>query len=175
MYPIRKLLKIFVNALLILIIIFLLYANIAYYIFGQVTLAIVRGSSMYPLLYDGDLVIIIPSNTINLGDVIIYKNDREEFVIHRVVAVLQCNNKSLYVTKGDNNPFIDSLSIVYRKSIECTSAKQIIINSTSNKYMEYILKSLEGVNRGIDSTRIIGKALSIDRAIFKITGLWIHS
>lgn len=175
MHGLRKFIKILLNSILILIIAFLLYANIAYYLFGQITLAIVRGSSMYPLLQDGDLVVVIPSRTIDLGDVIVYRNDREEFVIHRVVAKLQCGNKTLYVTKGDNNPFIDSLSIVYRRSIECIDAKRITINSTSNKYMEYVVRLLEDVNRGIDDTRIVGKILSIGGTIFKVTGLLIHN
>ncbi|MCS7112116.1 MAG: signal peptidase I [Ignisphaera sp.] len=175
MYIIRKYAKILLNVLLALIVAFLLYANIAYYVFGQITLAIVRGGSMYPLLRDGDLVIVVPTHTIDLGDVIVYRNDREEFVIHRVVAKLECNGKTLYVTKGDNNPFIDSLSIVYRKSIECSDARQTTINSTSRKYVEYLLKLLEGVNRGIDNNRIVGKALSINNIVIKVTGLLINS
>ncbi len=175
MFIIRKFIKLLFNSLLILIIAFLLYANIVYYVFGQITLAVIRGNSMHPLLRDGDLVVVIPSHTINLGDIIVFRNDREEFVIHRVIAKLECNSKTLYVTKGDNNPFIDSLSIVYRKSIECPNAIQVIINSTSNKYINYIHRLLEGVDRGIDHSRVVGKALSINKIIIKITGLPIHS
>jgi len=171
----KKSLKITINIILILIILFLLYANIVYYIFGQITLAIVKGNSMYPLLRDGDLVIVVPSKSIDLGDIIIYRNDREEFVIHRVIAILHCGNNPLYITKGDNNYFIDSLSIVYRKSIECPNAVKTVINATNSEYRDYIIQLLYNVERGINNDRIEGKALSIGKTIIKITGLWIHS
>uniref|UniRef100_A0A7C5UYE4 Uncharacterized protein n=1 Tax=Ignisphaera aggregans TaxID=334771 RepID=A0A7C5UYE4_9CREN len=81
----------------------------------------------------------------------------------------------MYITKGDNNYFIDSLSIVYRKSIECPNAVKTVINATNSEYRDYIIQLLYNVERGINNDRIEGKALSIGKTIIKITGLWIHS
>lgn len=174
MHVIERFTKVLINALLLFIVAFLVYANTAYYILGQITLAVVRGSSMHPLLRDGDLVVVVPLHTAVLGDIVVYRNDREELVIHRVVAKLECNGMILYVTKGDNNPFIDTLSIVYMKSIECPNAKRIIINNSTSRYVEFISRLLEGVNRGIDSSRIVGRALSIGGVVIKVTGLLIY-
>jgi len=157
--------KYIVNILLLLLLVFLLYVNISYYIFGQVTLAVVNGRSMYPLLHSGDIVIILPFKDIKLGDVIIFKNDADELVIHRVIAILECDNGSkLYVTKGDNNPLNDIDSgIISKKSVSCNIIRSYILKG----YEQFVRRT----SRGIPLNRIVGKVLSIDGNIIKITGL----
>ncbi|MCC6017260.1 MAG: signal peptidase I [Desulfurococcaceae archaeon] len=160
------------EAIFILILIaFLLYVNVAYHIFGQITLAVVKGSSMLPLLHDNDVVIIVPSKNIVLGDVVVFKNDRGEYVIHRVIAVVECEDGAkIYITKGDNNVFVDSVSfgIALRTSREC-SVKDLKVLNGFEMYVQQAIQ--DGKARGIPSDRIIGKAFTIFGAIIKITGI----
>ncbi len=74
---------------------------------GQIVLAVVEGSSMEPLLQTGDVVIVIRSKNINIGDVVVYKKYDGVLIIHRVVKFLNLNGKIYVVTKGDNNFFTD--------------------------------------------------------------------
>lgn len=170
-----KTLKILETALLLLLILMLLYANLAYYLWKQVTIAVVEGYSMYPLLHDSDIVLLLPSNNIHLGDIIVFRNDYNELVIHRVVGIINCSSKKLYVTKGDNNQFVDqATSISYRTSIECKKGVIEILRSTNDDFNKNVAQAIQAIDddyRGIDTSRIVGKALQINGVIIKITGL----
>ncbi|MDK6028417.1 signal peptidase I [Ignisphaera sp. 4213-co] len=167
-----KMLKIVETAIVLLLIFLLLYANIAYYVWKQITIAVVEGYSMNPLLHDGDIVLILPANKINLGDIIVFKNDYNEYVIHRVVGIINCSGKNLYITKGDNNQFIDQVTfIAYRSSIECKKPSNIRILNNSNIYTKDIVQIIINSNRGIDNSRIVGKVLQINGIVVKISGL----
>lgn len=69
---------------------------------GTLTLAVVEGKSMEPLLWTGDVVIVYKSGEIKVGDVVIYEG-RGNYVIHRVIEV----RNNCYLIKGDNNPLPD--------------------------------------------------------------------
>jgi len=71
-------------------------------------LGVVEGPSMEPLFQTGDLVIIVKSNNINVGDIIVFKKKiGNGYIIHRVISVNNFNGTSYYVTKGDSNPLPD--------------------------------------------------------------------
>jgi len=77
---------------------------------ASVSLAVVRGSSMKPLLHEGDIVFVVhksPSE-IKVGDIVVYRSVRGHLIIHRVITVLNVSGHLEYVTKGDNNPYDDS-------------------------------------------------------------------
>lgn len=75
--------------------------------FAYVTLEYARkvtGTSMYPTLEQGDMVVVlsVPYSSIKVGDIIVYDppcSATGNSVIHRVVAI----NSSGFTTKGDNN------------------------------------------------------------------------
>lgn len=69
---------------------------------GTLTLAVVEGKSMEPLLWTGDVVIVYRSSDVKVGDVVIYLN-RGNYVIHRVIEI----RSNCYVIKGDNNSLPD--------------------------------------------------------------------
>ena len=48
----------------------------------------------------GDIMVLINSRKINVGDVIVYNGNSEHPIIHRIVKV---NDDSTYVLKGDHN------------------------------------------------------------------------
>ncbi|MEM1542215.1 MAG: signal peptidase I [Ignisphaera sp.] len=168
----KKIVDIVVNVFLIAVILFLIYANVMYYIYDQVVLAVVKGISMYPLLRENDIVIIVPSKDISLGDVIVFKNDRNEFVIHRTIAIATCSDGDIvYITKGDNNIYVDShilSGVAYITSRECHIDDIKILKG----YESHVKSVTQGnVIRGIPIDRVAGKALSISTMVVKITGL----
>jgi len=66
----------------------------------------VSGTSMEPTLTEGDILIGVETNSIEIGDVVIIQDEsyfEGEYVVHRVVEV----TKHGYVTQGDNNPISD--------------------------------------------------------------------
>lgn len=161
-----------INVFLITAILFLVYINVLYYIYDQVVLAVVKGISMYPLLRENDIVVILPHRDVNLGDVIVFKNDRNDYVIHRVIAIAICSDGSkVYVTKGDNNMYVDShilSGVAYLTSKEC-HIKEI---ESLQEYEAYVGAVIHGATiKGISTDRVVGKALSVSNMIIKITGL----
>jgi signal peptidase len=169
---VNKLIKAIESAILIIFVLLLIYANVAYYFWKQFVIAVVEGYSMNPLLYEGDIVIILPSRNINLGDVVIFKNDRGEYVIHRVIGIINCSGKMLYMTKGDNNQFLDQVTfIAYRSSIECPTGKLATLQTGYLSFDLNIKRVVGNAMRGISEVNIAGKALQLDGVLIKISGL----
>lgn len=53
---------------------------------------------------EGDVMILIGANEIEIGDVIVFQGSTKEPIIHRVVSTDEVNgNKITYQTKGDHN------------------------------------------------------------------------
>lgn len=62
----------------------------------------VTGNSMFPVICDGDMVNIMPSELYSVGDIVVYKN--KTIIIHRIVeAHSNSNGTRFYFSKGDNN------------------------------------------------------------------------
>lgn len=78
---------------------------------------IVKGTSMYPCLCDGEKVRVYPIrdiSDIHIGDIIVYYKFSSHLTIHRVFELCNGKNKELYIkTKGDNNEFVDSYYVTY--------------------------------------------------------------
>lgn len=76
----------------------------------QTPVAVVKGTSMLPLLREGDIVFLIkkPPSEIHIGDIVVYKSLRSGYIIHRVISIKVIGNVVYYTTKGDNNPIDDS-------------------------------------------------------------------
>ena len=74
---------------------------------GKFSWTVVSGKSMEPTLYQYDLVTTFRTDDYQVGDIIVYKANFDEksgLVVHRIVKI---NPDGTYVTKGDNNNFID--------------------------------------------------------------------
>ncbi len=79
----------------------------------------VDGTSMYPTLEEGDLVIIqdVSMNDVHIGDVIVYGGPCSYgsiSVIHRVVGT----QGGGFITQGDNNPQSDQKSGIAPSSVK---------------------------------------------------------
>jgi signal peptidase I len=72
---------------------------------GSHDYAVVDGISMNPKLHAGDLVLMRPASSYQVGDVVGYHNVQlGRLVLHRIVGKVG----DRYVFKGDNNDFLDS-------------------------------------------------------------------
>lgn len=60
---------------------------------------IVFGSSMKPMLLNGDSIDIVQSNEYLIGDIVVFEYDENEYIVHRVVY----KDKEKLVCKGDNS------------------------------------------------------------------------
>ena len=172
---VEKCARLLFELLLSLALIFLIYVSVSQYVFGQIVLAVVRGSSMEPLLRDRDIVMLEHSPKIELGDIVVYRNDYNELVVHRVVAIVYCKDgKVLYITKGDNNPYLDIEipGIARKSSIKC-HAKFVDTILGLNAGIPSI--SENSVVKGISYSRIVGKVIEVLGYPLKITGLTILS
>ena len=169
----KQLSEIILNIFVLAAVAFLLYVNIAHYIYGQVVLAVVKGRSMYPLFSDNDMVIVLPSKDIGLGDIVVYRNGRGEYVIHRVIAIASCKEGyTVYITKGDYNPYIDtgfSSLIAFGIDRRCTINKIDVLKG----YERYVMREIVNGNviKGIPEEVIMGKIPSFFGIAMKISGL----
>jgi len=72
---------------------------------GQAAYVIINGNSMEPGFHSGDLVIVQPASSYNIGDEVAYRDaDLGKYVFHRIVG----QDLERYVLKGDHNSWIDS-------------------------------------------------------------------
>lgn len=105
-----------VAAVIILITLVLLVNPVLKAVSGTDTpLAVVRGSSMLPLLREGDVVVLEKKgpDQIEVNDIIVYRSLKGHLIIHRVIDVKEIGGVTYYVTKGDNNPTDDSYLYEY--------------------------------------------------------------
>ena len=65
-----------------------------------------HGSSMLPLIRDGDILTIKPIKIWDLkpGDVVFYQTAGEKCVVHRVITIDIRNDQHIVVFKGDSSP-----------------------------------------------------------------------
>lgn len=77
--------------------------------------SVIMTGSMEPQIKPGDMVLVrkVDYNSINVGDIIMYKNADGIFITHRVTQIVGNDvdadlSEKLMVTKGDNNPCEDA-------------------------------------------------------------------
>lgn len=71
---------------------------------GGASYVIIAGASMEPTMHQGDLVIVRPASTYEIGEVVTYRHPRVGPVIHRIID----REGPRYTLQGDNNDWIDS-------------------------------------------------------------------
>ena len=83
-------------------------------------MVVVLSGSMEPSMYRGDILVLIKRPTIDIGDVIVYQIENEKIpIVHRISAIQEVidtdsknkkdekKKKTLFLSKGDNNPVDD--------------------------------------------------------------------
>jgi signal peptidase I len=105
MIPTTKLTSRFIWAALTAVCLALLWNSFApIQLGGNVSYAIVIGSSMQPNFSTGDLTIMRVAPAYQPGDVVIYVHPETGWIIHRVVG----ENERGYLLRGDNNGWVDT-------------------------------------------------------------------
>lgn len=63
-----------------------------------------KGESMYPVIREGDFLIVEPINgkEARLGDIIFYHNSSGRINIHRIIKRIYQDDELAFITKGDN-------------------------------------------------------------------------
>ena len=72
--------------------------------------SVILTGSMEPDIMPGDVVLVakVDSDTVKVGDIIVFDNGEKVYITHRVIDILEDSNGRLFVTKGDNNSSKDS-------------------------------------------------------------------
>lgn len=66
----------------------------------------VVGTSMLPFLHEGDTVEISKDTNYNIGDIIAFLYQNNEFLVHRILKI----HKNIVICKGDNSFRIESIT-----------------------------------------------------------------
>lgn len=64
----------------------------------------VHGNCMEPVIKNGDIVTIVPSDNYKVGDIVLCVDSRRVIYIHRLYKIEDRG----YITKADNNLCVDS-------------------------------------------------------------------
>ena len=77
---------------------------------GLPSVVVIQGTSMEPVLAEGDIVYVVPKNCekIAVGDIVVFRV-RGTTLVHRVVNITYLEGVRRFVTKGDANPYTDQL------------------------------------------------------------------
>lgn len=84
-------------------------------------MVVVLSGSMEPSMYRGDILVLIKRPSIEIGDVIVYQIENEKIpIVHRISSIQEIwddsetdqkqdekKKKTLFLSKGDNNPVDD--------------------------------------------------------------------
>lgn len=62
---------------------------------------IVKSGSMEPTIHTGSLVISVPADTYQVGDIITFEVPRSGVYLHRIVYVADIDGETFFVTQGD--------------------------------------------------------------------------
>lgn len=111
--------KILLGTILIVVVVFLMFALVAPIAFGE-RMAVVLSESMEPALPQKALAINMPVDPeeVEVGDIIAYIPwwDPEVTVSHRVVEIVTDNGELAFQTKGDANEDVDAW-LIYPEDI----------------------------------------------------------
>lgn len=89
----------------------LIFLLVGALLLSSARLFVVSSGSMVPTLNVGDVVLVVKSNEVGVGDIIAFYVG-SEVVIHRVYDVVVDSNGSTYfTTKGDNNDHVDPFKV----------------------------------------------------------------
>lgn len=93
-----------VNGLLILSVLLIGYQLVT----GSTRLVVASGTSMEPLIEADDLIVIRPQAEYGVDDVVAYRSENLDTVLHRIVDERFENGERRFVMQGDNNDFRDA-------------------------------------------------------------------
>jgi len=86
---------------------------------GNIEIKIVKSGSMEPSILTGSIVIVKPTDSYAVGDVITFGEDTAKQIptTHRIISVNERNGETYFITKGDANEEQDQTEISAREVI----------------------------------------------------------
>jgi len=80
---------------------------------NNIQIKIVKSGSMEPSIHTGSIVVIRPSDSLQVGDVITFGKDTPNSfpTTHRIISVTDGNGVMMYETKGDANEEVDPVFV----------------------------------------------------------------
>lgn len=112
----------------------------------------VTGGSMHPMLRDGDLVLVEPSNNVKVGDVVVFRH-KDELITHRILWIkTNIDGECTLRTKGDHvlsmdAPILDS-ELVGGVAIR-RGSRQIYLGTLSTDLISKMMAALMRVQAGL--------------------------
>lgn len=70
---------------------------------GDSIYVVTSGISMEPRFHTGDLAVLRPAGSYQIGEIVGYKSPRIGIVLHRIIG----EKRGQFLMKGDNNNFVD--------------------------------------------------------------------
>ena len=118
----------------------LVYYGLSFVLGTPMPIVSVVSGSMEPVLYRGDLIILVAPNDLKVKDVVIYQRpDISETIIHRIIE----EKDGGYIIKGDNNQVADP-GIVKKEQI----IGKVVYAVPLLGYPRVLIFELEMITRG---------------------------
>ena len=115
-----------------------------------------HGTSMLPMLSDGGDTVILKKKLPEVGDVVFFKRDNGEYVMHRLVKI----RRDGYVMRGDNqvtNEYgIRENNVIAVITAFVKDGKRV--ETSDSEYLKYV-DSLDGIYKKRKAKEIIRKAV----------------
>jgi signal peptidase len=115
----------------------------------------IRGASMSPTLRDGDLVEVRPVEPAQLrvGDLVLFKTQQGDLLVHRCVTKSDENGQVWFTTKGDASPSFDSPigpeQVLGRVNLILRKRRPIYRENSQARLINYILARLSPYSSSI--------------------------
>jgi signal peptidase len=111
---------------------------------GTASYVTVTGNSMLPTFHSGDTVMLARRSEYEVGQIIAYRSQQlgGTVVIHRIIDLAADGR---YVTKGDNNGFIDS----YHPSIADILGEQVLQLPSTASWSRFVSKPIVVAAAGV--------------------------
>jgi len=94
---------------------------------GQPVVLYGTGTSMQPTINEGDAITIVPTEDINIGDIVLILLSLDHLVVHRVIEIGTRWGRKYVKTKGDNREEPDP-----PRAIEFVKGKVVKIEKHAN-------------------------------------------
>jgi signal peptidase I len=92
----------------------------------------IKGNSMSPLIIEGDEITFTKESGINLGDIVLFKDETSEYIAHRVISLNPLE------TKGDNSTCSENISKlqIFGKAVSINKRRVDISLSGKSPWMK---------------------------------------
>jgi hypothetical protein len=133
---------------------------------GSETSLKISGYSMYPLIAQGENVIVKHTDAdIRAGDIVAFKRGRR-IVVHRVMRVHEVRGESVLLCRGDNNLFLDARVVTSNilgkiLSVEKADGRRLDLENWRWQFVEKVIVFLFDQSRKLPRRFFLKRAAKI--------------